>query len=78
MKYTAGLSLMKALGCRPRGEALDSLNALSGADSAGERMALQACDRGRPASRALSCRAGVRDVEPAERHCADIRKRISE
>ena len=42
MTYMAGLSLMKDLGCRPRGEALDSLSALSGADPAAGLKAMQA------------------------------------
>jgi hypothetical protein len=73
MKYMAGLSLMKDLGCCPQGEALDSLNALSGADPANGRMAMQACTGRRSPSRALSCRAGARGVEPAKRQGRDVR-----
>lgn len=77
MKYiVAGLSLMKDLGCRPQDRALDLLNALSGADPAVELMVTQACVERRFPSRTLCCRAGARDVEPAERCYTDVRLRI--
>jgi hypothetical protein len=70
----AKLNLMKVPGCRPQGKALDLLNALSGADFACGLKAMQACVERRFPNRTLSCRAGVRDVEPGKRHCHDIRR----
>ena len=76
MKYiSAKLNLLKVQGCRPQGEALDSLNALSSADFANEITALQTFVERRFTDRTLSCRAGVQDVEPVNRHCKVIRER---
>jgi hypothetical protein len=70
MKYiSAKLSLMKALGRCTQDKALNFLNTLSGVNFAGRFNAMQACIEGRFISRTLSCRAGVRDVEPVKRHC---------
>ena len=74
MKYiSAELRLLKSQGHRPLDRALDLLNAPSSADSAIELAVMQTYDERRFTSRTLSCRAGVRDVEPVKRHYRSIR-----